>query len=702
VARIDPTDWWGSSLWDGPGVRVRGSSPGAIGPEGWITGETRIGSDEYSTREQIGWLYRPGVGTIHLGLTDAEHVSPLGEIFSSVGFAGVDSFTGVSRPGLGIAVGLIGTSKRYDHGERAGLSAWVWHPMGGYTIVGLTDAEHTSSNGDRVTLLRGAMSSDLYVGTSDRFDGVTWNGTTAFAFSRTTGTYERLGFTDARHTRADGYRLSYAGTADGVGGVIGLSTQFAGSSEGQSLWRWAPDSGLVTLGLTDAEHTRSDGLQMSASINLNTSVRDRGRVVGKSTRYIGTASAGETVWWYSPQTGTLALGYRDESHTAPSGRKQSSLAFDDPSGWCSGTSILFFSDAADDFQGLTAWVWSPSQGLNRAGLTDAAHTQQANGRQRSSIAAQRALPGDGVIVAGTSQRLGTGFTASNQSAWVWTPAAGTREVGLRDVNHTNFRGDHNDRIALIAPSGSVAGYSDQYPGDRRQARGVSAWVWSATTGTVNIEPQGTFFVGPAGARSSIPRASNQAGQMVGDAAWYSPVQSSVAWFFDPVTMVTTPLIFDQSSDGNATTMASVLTESGAVFGQYEAFEGAFSNGMRSFVWSAANGMMDLEDLPQDPAAWERVATLYGVRSVDDVEQILVTVQMDAPSPDRAERGVYLMSRITPCVADFNGDGGIDGGDVDAFFAAWEAGATQADVNHDGGVNTTDAALFFERWERGGC
>ncbi len=56
----------------------------------------------------------------------------------------------------------------------------------------------------------------------------------------------------------------------------------------------------------------------------------------------------------------------------------------------------------------------------------------------------------------------------------------------------------------------------------------------------------------------------------------------------------------------------------------------------------------------------------------------------------------------PCPADFNKDGGIDGGDVEAFFAAWEAGDASADVNFDGGIDGADVEFFFQAWEAGGC
>jgi hypothetical protein len=55
-----------------------------------------------------------------------------------------------------------------------------------------------------------------------------------------------------------------------------------------------------------------------------------------------------------------------------------------------------------------------------------------------------------------------------------------------------------------------------------------------------------------------------------------------------------------------------------------------------------------------------------------------------------------------CPADFNADGGVDGGDIGAFFQDWESGSLSADVNCDGGVDGSDVNVFFAAWEAGGC
>ena len=55
-----------------------------------------------------------------------------------------------------------------------------------------------------------------------------------------------------------------------------------------------------------------------------------------------------------------------------------------------------------------------------------------------------------------------------------------------------------------------------------------------------------------------------------------------------------------------------------------------------------------------------------------------------------------------CAADYNGDGGVDGADVEAFFGDWQAGESRADVNLDGGVDGADIETFFTFWTAGGC
>ncbi len=89
----------------------------------------------------------------------------------------------------------------------------------------------------------------------------------------------------------------------------------------------------------------------------------------------------------------------------------------------------------------------------------------------------------------------------------------------------------------------------------------------------------------------------------------------------------------------------------------------------------------------------RTGGFYAMQQVDNI-RLGTSNQIDANadgSPDSCS-----------CPADFNQDGGIDGADVESFFAAWVAADASADVNQDGGVDGADVESFFVVWSNGGC
>ena len=53
-----------------------------------------------------------------------------------------------------------------------------------------------------------------------------------------------------------------------------------------------------------------------------------------------------------------------------------------------------------------------------------------------------------------------------------------------------------------------------------------------------------------------------------------------------------------------------------------------------------------------------------------------------------------------CPADANCDGGVDGGDVEAFILGWMTGEASGDFNRDGGVDGSDLESFFVEWSEG--
>ncbi len=56
--------------------------------------------------------------------------------------------------------------------------------------------------------------------------------------------------------------------------------------------------------------------------------------------------------------------------------------------------------------------------------------------------------------------------------------------------------------------------------------------------------------------------------------------------------------------------------------------------------------------------------------------------------------------VVLCTADYNSDDSVDGDDVIAFFADWDAGEPAGDANRDGSVDGDDVIWFFSRWDLG--
>ncbi|MEI7658097.1 MAG: reprolysin-like metallopeptidase [Phycisphaerae bacterium] len=75
------------------------------------------------------------------------------------------------------------------------------------------------------------------------------------------------------------------------------------------------------------------------------------------------------------------------------------------------------------------------------------------------------------------------------------------------------------------------------------------------------------------------------------------------------------------------------------------------------------------------------------------------IRLEVPGrPFFAMSGPFAIQ--SECIADVNADGGVDGADIGAFFAYWQAGDGRGDVNLDGGVDGVDVETFFVAWSAG--
>lgn len=134
------------------------------------------------------------------------------------------------------------------------------------------------------------------------------------------------------------------------------------------------------------------------------------------------------------------------------------------------------------------------------------------------------------------------------------------------------------------------------------------------------------------------------------------------------------------------------------------FSSGSANSERAFIWTTADGMRSLQDVLVEQGAnltgW-RLRIAYAV-SADGRTIVGAGFNPDNRTEAFIARLADTGGGCPVCAADFNQDGGIDGGDVEAFFQAWEAAESCGDVNQDGGIDGADPEAFFNVWEAGGC
>jgi hypothetical protein len=81
-------------------------------------------------------------------------------------------------------------------------------------------------------------------------------------------------------------------------------------------------------------------------------------------------------------------------------------------------------------------------------------------------------------------------------------------------------------------------------------------------------------------------------------------------------------------------------------------------------------------------------------AVDDV------IGVPAGGPEAVSQITTLLSRFRVCLADFDGNGFVNGDDFDLFSGAVGLGDAAADVNFDGFVNGDDFDYFTQHFDAG--
>jgi hypothetical protein len=417
---------------------------------GHVVGESRLYFSSGGGRKgQSVWLF-DGSTTVNIGLTDAEHRRPFTEERTSFAW------------GINAAGQVIGTSERWPNNANPpiGYSAWLYD--GSNTInIGLTDSEHTSSiDGTRSSLFTGgatrnespqwiylsdtnynsrfSLESDYIndagqvIGLALRFDaaggGLGWS---AWLYNGTTT--QKIGFIDTEHTRStDGYRYSKAEAVNEAGQVIGTSSRFdaAGNAIGATAWLY--DGSLQNIGLTDADHTNSDGSRASSVFAIN----DSGEVVGRSTRYDGGVVAGVSTWIHD---GTDLQIIHDQSPEE--------------------------MNEAGQVRGK-GWLYDGTTVIS-TGLTDSDHLNNSGNQE---ILTDSEILGEGGQVAGASSRYGNCTVCSDVYCDTFRTTVGF-SAWLQD----------GSTAADISPAGSGSGHLPWFINDAGQVAGIS-WNFSCEYG----------------------------------------------------------------------------------------------------------------------------------------------------------------------------------------------------------------------------
>ncbi|MCX5689155.1 MAG: hypothetical protein NTV94_05095 [Planctomycetota bacterium] len=115
--------------------------------------------------------------------------------------------------------------------------------------------------------------------------------------------------------------------------------------------------------------------------------------------------------------------------------------------------------------------------------------------------------------------------------------------------------------------------------------------------------------------------------------------------------------------------------------------------LRTFSTSTAFPSRNILDIAHRSFGFEDMSSYDWTIGVAGGGSLLVTYET-----------ISIENLTTPpfCAADYNQDGGVDGGDIEGFFRDWQDSAGHSDVNQDGGVDGGDIEAFFRIWSAGGC
>jgi hypothetical protein len=337
---------------------IQASAIGAINNAGQVVGySSQYPSTGYGL---TGWLWDHGTYTL-LGLLDGAHTRADGVRYS--------------WPRVLSGAGDIGgTSHRYNGMMIAGTSAWM-RQQGVTSRVGLIEPPFTAPDGSQYSDLFGLFADGRAVGISDEYPPGGPGGDATWISDGTTTL--RIGLFDAVHTRTNGQRLCYPLAMSPGGNVVGRADRLGIASGGESAWLYSGGAS-VRVGLTGPGYMDSNGFEYSIARQVN----DRAEVLGESTVFATQWSGGPAVWVHRAGQ-TRRVGLLDAQHTNSNGFQHSMAGQLNARGDAVGTSSRYsgpfasedawYYDRASDTVAPLVFSVNTSTGLarsNAAMLTD--------------------------------------------------------------------------------------------------------------------------------------------------------------------------------------------------------------------------------------------------------------------------------------------------------------------------------------------
>lgn len=412
-----------------------------------------------------------------------------------------------------------------------------------------------------------------------------------------------LGFTDAEHTRNDGFTSSYASLLNQAGQVAGISTRYNGgaASVGNSTWLYQGNGRMVEIGLVGAEFTHN-----SVSI-----LNDAGQVAGHTY----PATAGVIAWLYNG-TETINISLVDAEHIGRGGAQRSSSTHLNQAGQVAGYALRYASNGISN--GQSVWLYNGASTFNIS-LTDAEHTGgnpdpwEFTDDYRYSMATQLNNTGQ---VLGYAERYKQSGALNGQSVWLYNGNE-TLKIGLSDAEHTRQDGYRYGEAMHLNEAGQVAGTSTRYHG--MTIRGSTAWLYNGTE-SMNVGLTDTEHTDDNGYRESFVKDLNQAGQVVGFSTRYNQTNTFLgvsAWLYDNNATRVIGLTDAAHTDNNGyreNRVTSRLNEAGQVAGYARRFSDEGLNlGLTSWFYDGSQtreiGLTDAMHTSSDGTRYQTADTL---------------------------------------------------------------------------------------------